>query len=244
MRHIITLVCLALILGLGACSDSTTPKADFALTGTVTDADGESVADAAVLLDYDFLEVLAVTADKPFTRIRIDLPDPAHVRMEIKDACGAEVLHVFDDDVVGGEVAMMWNGTDLEGLQVPEGAYAAHITVDDQPTFVHTMMLARNIGDEGGDFGQADDARVREFWRIDAVTDADGHFVLNRACWDFGRTDDHVDENGTPLGELVIAPRMRLWFYTEGALDGVAGPWLDVDPKRGAAVQIQLPVAR
>ena len=235
------LLCALAVLAVAGCSDSSSPPRDtFEISGTLTDADGAPVVGAAVILDYEFRQL---ESDPP-TKTAADLPEPIPMRFVITDACGVEVFY-DSGDMTGypGEPVFLWDLTDLEGLRATEGVYRYRIEADGREPVESDLALAWTMGNEYGPFGE-DAAEIRATWRLDAMTDADGRFTLERNCWDFGHTDDWVDEEGNITGTLLIPHWARLWFYPEDALRGTPGPWVDIDPERGGVLDMVLPHPR
>lgn len=224
-------------LVLAGCSDSSSPpREEFEISGTVTDTDGAPVSGVAVILDYRFDQIEGPSPLKAAA----DLPEPVPVRLMVFGGCGDEVF--FDTGMITNpDVGLVqWNGLDLEGLRAPEGVYRYRLEAEGREPVEKLFALALNMGNDFGSFGE-DAAEIRATWRLDAMTDARGRFTLDRNCWDFGHTDDWVDEEGTVTGTLLIPHRARLWYYPEGEARGTPGPWVDIDPESGGVLDFALP---
>ncbi len=236
-----TFACLFILSALAGCSDSSEPRQEtFEISGTLTDADGAPVAGAAVVLDHEFAETLPAAADKPRTVIGFTIPEPDTVRLTVTEFCGDEIL--FDSGEffsLAETIYLSWDATNLEGKQMPEGVYRARLERWNGEPVTSELALARNVNGEDGDFG-GEAAHIRENWRLDAVTGEDGTFTLDRACWAFGKSFEHRDEEGTVVGSLTITDRVRLWFYPEGEDYGIAGPWAEIDPESGGVLDFRL----
>lgn len=241
----VTVLMLAAVLlgGLAGCSDSSEPdQPSPAVSGTVTDADGNPVADAAVLLDLDFVIQPPASADKPATRIAFDLPESGRVELRITDSCDDEVYYTWSDSLAdAGHHTVTWDGTDGDGLQLVEGFFHAHLIFEGHEPKRTELALSRNLGDETGEFASVACATVRQTWRVAAWTDAEGRYRIERDCWEFGQETAAVDETGTVSGSVVVAPNVRVWAYPADGEHGVPGAWVEFDPITGAQADVQLP---
>ena len=241
IRMILRVVVACVPLLLAACSDTTGPQiTGFTIGGTVIDETGAPVSDAAVLLDFDFVTEVPVTADKPRASIAFDLPGPARFTLTITDVCDDEVYFAVSDSAVEpGARSVVWDGKDLEGRALAEGFFHYHLEVEGRPPRVGDLALARNLGAADGDFGAVESATVRDAWRVSAWTDADGRFLVDRTCWEFGATTTAFYEQGNETGTLVVAPRLRVWVYGADRPRGRASAWVDVDPATGADIPVR-----
>jgi phage tail sheath protein FI len=61
----------------------------------------------------------------PRVTLRLELPEPVHVRMRIFDARGRLVRRLVDRDLATGAHALRWDGRDDAGRPLPSGAYLA-----------------------------------------------------------------------------------------------------------------------
>jgi len=234
------LVVVAALVLVAACGDSTEPEpATFTIAGRVVDAGGAPVADAAILLDFDFAMEAPTAADKPRVMIGIDLPEPTRYTVRITDVCDDQVFFAVTDSAAeAGVRGVLWDARDLEDRVIAEGLFHVHLLVAGQDTLVSDLALARNVGEEPGDFGVIGSATVRETWRAAAWTDSDGRFVVDRDCWEFGQASTATDENGDPAGRFVVAPRIRAWAYPADRAHGSGSAWTPVDATRGAEITI------
>ncbi len=237
---ILPLFAVVVVVALAACSDSTKPApAPPMVSGTVTDAAGDPVADAAIVLDLDIVVPTATFADKPRTMINFSLPEPTPYELTITDACDDEV-YFTQTDSSAGSVSVVWDGTDEDGLEVPEGVYRYHLSVPDHETASAEIILARNTDGAVGDFGLATCAVVRQEWRVAAWTDGNGRYTVARDCWDFGRSIDSTDETGTVIGSVTVASRVRAWAYPADRDYGSPSGWVGFDAIAGARADVQV----
>ena len=242
LRVIMLMLAAALLGSLGACSDSSAPEQPSpAVSGIVTDADGNPVANVAVVLDLDFVAHEPAAAEKPRTMIAFELPAPGRYEMRITDACDDEVFLTVRDSATAGEVRIIWDGVDEDGLLLVEGFYHAHFQADGHEPVRLDLALARNLEAEAGEFGLVDCATVRQTWRVAAWTDAQGRYRIERDCWEFGQETTAVDESGTVIGSMVVAPNVRVWAYPADGEHGAPGAWVEFDPVTGAEADVQLP---
>jgi hypothetical protein len=57
------------------------------------------------------------------TNIKIELPKPTHVKIEIYNLTGKRILGLVDKEYSAGYHQIIWNGKNTEGLDVPSGIY-------------------------------------------------------------------------------------------------------------------------
>ncbi|MFO7608459.1 MAG: hypothetical protein R6X35_04580 [Candidatus Krumholzibacteriia bacterium] len=230
-----------LAAALAGCSDSAAPdRPSPAVTGTVLDATGAPVADAAVVLDLDFVTGPA-DPDKPRTAIAFDLPEPGHFSLRVTDVCDDEIFYALDDSAAAGSHMIQWDGTDQDGLLLGEGFYHAHFQFEDLDPRTFDIALARNLGDEQGMFATVACTEVHDTWRVSAWTDAEGRFRIERGCWEFGESTPWVNESGDIIGTWTVAPRVRVWAYPADRSFGAASAWVDFDAVQGAEAPVVLP---
>lgn len=239
------LICVVLVLSVAGCSDdgSSPPRDGFEISGTLTDADGAPVAGAAVVLDYEYAPVSPLPVDKPRTKIAFAIAEAGTVRVTISPSCDGEILHDTGDmELDAGTYDITWDATDQAGKYLPEGVFVVRLTATGQEPAEMNLVLFRNVEDDDGDFAAEAD-HIRADWRLDAVTDRRGRFVLDRGCWDFGYEFEGRDETGASTGTFAISHRARLWFYPEGTAQGTPGPWVGIDPEHGGVLDFTLPPA-
>ena len=67
----------------------------------------------------------------PVTTIRYDVPEQAHVTMEIYNLLGQKVATLVNGIQEPGYHAIMWNGTNMSGAAMSSGMYFYHIQAGD-----------------------------------------------------------------------------------------------------------------
>jgi hypothetical protein len=78
----------------------------------------------AQTLPADFhLYPVAPNPFNPDTRIRFELPEPAHIRLTIVNQQGQTIRILWEGIKPGGEHQVIWNGLDDQNLSVPSGIY-------------------------------------------------------------------------------------------------------------------------
>lgn len=225
-----TLLVIAAMFLVGACNDSTPPD-DSNIRGRVVDAQGQPVAGAAVVLQYDTTPPMTGKQDKPQTMIEFDLREAGHVTVWISDYCDGSILRLLADrDFFAGTHAITWDELDDEGRILPDGAYQCHVVTDDGERTWTILILFQEYG------GFATDAVVAPL----VVTDSRGRFTLAQACLPFG----YVYEVDNGLGELVgvftIIRDVQVWAFSEAAGARGSSAVVTVDPDSGADVTVTL----
>lgn len=76
---------------------------------------------------------LVTVAPNPFrsaTTMRFDLPERAHVRVDIVDVAGRLVVRLLDGPRGAGTQTVAWSGTDATGRRVGPGVYFVRAVSD------------------------------------------------------------------------------------------------------------------
>ena len=230
MRMTRILLMIATMVLIGACNDSTPPD-ESNIRGRVVDAQGQPVAGAVVVLQYDTTPPMSGKQDKPQTQIAFVLGAAGHAKVWINDYCNGSTLRLLADrDYPAGHHEITWDGLDDAGRILPDGAYQCHVETDAAERTWTVLILFQ----EYGDF--AADAVVAPL----AVTDSRGRFTLAQACLPFGYV--YEVENG--LGELVevftIIRDVQVWAFSEAAGARGSSAVVTVDPETGADVTVTL----
>ena len=214
-----------LVLLVPACSEDDVP--DASIRGRVTDADGQPVAGAAILLCYDLPQ--AKNGAKPQTAISFNVATPGPVQVYVTEPCHDTLVRsLVDGDLVAGVHMVTWDGKDEQGRKVVAGFYALHLVTTEQHDVRDFFM------NEIGYAGQTATADLEAF----AVTDADGRFSFGQDCLAFGREVTMVDETGQALAPYTIPHRATLWAVHD-VLGAAAGPALaTISPTEGADITI------
>ncbi len=78
----------------------------------------------------------------PMTNIAFSLPRTENVKVAIFDVKGRHVQTVHEGSLGAGEHAVIWNGTDSSGNNVPSGTYVYRLITDSR-TYHRTMSLLK-----------------------------------------------------------------------------------------------------
>jgi|GEM_PF-5601076 len=227
MKKICVLVIALGLLGLSGCSDDPTEPVSGAITGQVLDGDGQPVAGAALLVEY---EMPVFPADKPMTQVKFEIPKPGAARLWITESCSGETIRVLMDDTVdAGTHAVTWDGTDTAGLIVTSGVYIYHLEFDGE-IITRDLVLFH-----GGYAAEADP----DHYRHHAVSGADGRFRFVQDCLPFGHTSEGTDELGNPTGTFTISRRVNIYALHADRPTGQSG-WVTVDETAGVDVTVTL----
>lgn len=90
-------------------------------------------------LQHDAALWAAPNPFNPITVVHFDVPQPAHVRLDIFDARGARVATIVDHDLHAGMFRATWNGADSHGAPVGSGVYFARLNAG--PTQVSMKLV-------------------------------------------------------------------------------------------------------
>ena len=60
-------------------------------------------------------------------RIISDLPEDGHLKMNIYDVNGKEIIVLKDEDLSAGSHVTLWDGKDASGNKVGSGMYYVHM---------------------------------------------------------------------------------------------------------------------
>jgi hypothetical protein len=77
----------------------------------------------------------------PSTIIKLDLPNPAHVRLDVYNVLGQSVKTLIDEHMTAGYHPVEWNGTDNSGQPVATGIYFYKVQAGDRIETKKMMLL-------------------------------------------------------------------------------------------------------
>jgi hypothetical protein len=235
-RFLAVIMTISMPLFLAACDDDPVEPTSEPLTisGTVLDSNQEPVAEALILLDLEFH-----FAQRPASMIEFALAEPGQVVVEEVSWCRDEIFRTRELDLPSGTHFIEVGGEDAEGRQLTDQPLWIRLTtsagVDERP-----LVLLRNSGESGGDYGQWDHAFVLDHVRIQARTDAEGKFEIVNPCLGFGEDLVVEVEDGPDIPQGRFAWRVRTWVYHPSYPGGTPGPWTEVDPTNGCQVDVEL----
>ena len=224
------LMSLMAIAWLGACSDSTDPEpVDSDLRGQVVDVQGQPVAGAKVVLQYQVDPPLDGLYDKPATAIRMDLPPTGPVTLWISSFCDTDTVRMILDGESSGQSQILWDGKDDAGRTMPDGVYRFNLVTTAGES--HGPFLLLHLG-----YQLPEAATLAPL----AVTDARGRFTLSQACLPLGFVMDVVNEVGEITGIMTITRNVRVWTYDPQSSILDTGPLVTIDPEIGAEVSVTI----
>ncbi len=88
------------------------------------------------------LEPVVPNPFNPWAEIRFLVPEPgAHVWLAIFDAAGREVRVLADGEFVAGERALVWDGRDGQGAEMPSAVYFCRLTAGDEARMQKLVLL-------------------------------------------------------------------------------------------------------
>jgi flagellar hook assembly protein FlgD len=67
----------------------------------------------------------------PSTTIKIEIPESSHVKLEIYNIEGQEIITLADSHYRAGIYEILWNGRDKNNLQVVSGMYFCRVSSDE-----------------------------------------------------------------------------------------------------------------
>ena len=196
----------ALLLGalcLGSCSDSTSPESGPAyLKGTVTDAGGQPIAGAAIMISLrpSFEDILLpVSAEAPDK----DLPPSTLQSLRIFDPCDQIVRTLCDGDC-GGTSVITWDGLDDDGMRAVEGLYLYEAASTD--TVIRRAFVLIHHYTEWD----------LEHCEHHAMTGSNGTFQISDECLGFGVETTTTDEEGNIIDTRPIQRLVNVHLLTPG----------------------------
>ena len=219
MYKLISLLSLLIpVLLLTACDDdSTGPSTDVAmLAGRVTEASGDPVADARIVIAFGIDDVGFGEEWGPSRRslvakvlIKYDLPAPGNVRVEVQDLDGARVRLLHDAPVGAESLKVAWDWADADGVPLPCGVYrfvldyrAADGAIEDDHLEELFLMYTPDV--EG------------LYERPQTHTGPDGRFEVPLASLPIGVTIDDDPPESLGVDALVVSQRVRVLAFREG----------------------------
>jgi len=146
----------------------------------------------------------------PSVRLDVTMAIAGDARLAIEDVNGAELRVLTEGPRDAGSYALVWNGRDGSGEEVPGTVYYAHLVAHDaagdsvMADQRETLLLAR-LGSGGFAVGTTDaEGRI--------VLDDDRLFPYLHGVEPFGA----YDETGTPTGTITLTPAVRFYLTDPG----------------------------
>lgn len=129
MKRSVTLFVGVLVLCCAGCGDDGVSPSSFSLEVEVVDADGAPVPGLlmSVVADLPYYQDGLAVASKAAATIPLSLAQTARADLEILDAEGSLVRHLFNDVMSAGRQYLIWDGKDDEGRPLQSGAYLVHL---------------------------------------------------------------------------------------------------------------------
>ncbi|RKZ09770.1 hypothetical protein DRQ50_14840 [bacterium] len=204
MKRLVCLSLVLLLLTVSACSDDdpATPVETFKVTFQVRDTAGDPVAGLKLSLfnDNPYLQWKAGIA--ALTTIQFTHEVACHATLTVEDIEGNTVRILADNPLAAGVFNIAWDARDGEGTHLPGGRYTFRYVARDNAG----VTL----------FEDTRDILMTAFYVPVATTDADGKAVLTDRRH-FPHFYDRpammaTDENGLPIGPLVLTSDMRIFL--------------------------------
>jgi len=201
----------------------------YGISGQLKDSNGNSVKDAAILLTYDFGQMIGRT-DMPCTSISYTIATGTDVYSWIENMCGDTINVIVDDYHDAGYYSVTWCADDLNGNIVVDGNYKLHMIADSEKSTQNLFLLQMYFSDLESIEGQ----------NYHAMTDADGLFNIPLNCLSFGIEQIGMDEMGNPTHNWTIPHKTQLWII-HNDYPTFSTDWYDVDPDNGVFLNIEIP---
>ncbi len=235
MRKVFVFMLLSLFIT--SCSDDPVEVKPQHLTisGTVTDTAGNPLSDAVILLDLSYVE-----AAKAFTRLEFELAGPGPVSIVMMNYCRTEVFFSETRNREAGIHSVLIESVDAQGRQLTDQALRIRLTTSalEEETLV---WLGRNLEGEDGDYSDWDYDSVVDHVRIQATTDAAGHYSLSYPCLGFGAEIPGFNGEGKSGLIGTIPWRVRPWAYHSNYATPASGAWVELDPETGGTADVVFP---
>jgi hypothetical protein len=231
MKHRYLIAVIACLLAFGACNESTGPaNLPNDIQGRVLDADGRPIANTAIVLEHEFVELPATPADKPTLSVQFALPEEGLTRLWVNSYCDEDTVRLLISDTLPAGIHwIQWNGLDDAGRQVPDGVYWVHLETSAE-SWARPILMA-NLGYAGLPEGREVAAQ--------ATSTRDGRFRLGQSCLPFGFEFPALGEPYGTAG-LAITRRVRVWALHDNYVP-TCSDWVTIDDHDGASVVITLP---
>lgn len=223
---------IATMAVIGACNDATPPEPiNSDLRGQVIDAQGQPVAGAEVILQYETTPPFPWQQGRPQWMIGFSVEDASHVTVWISDFCDSDMLRLLvDSELQVGGYWIPWDGLDDEGRFLPDSVYWIHVETD-SGLVEHPLMYLRP--------GYDDIAPGTELAPL-AVCDARGRFVLAQACLPLGYVTPSKDGIDDPVVVFTVTRDVRVWAFSAATGASGVSPVVTIDPDTGADVTVTL----
>ena len=199
----------------------------YEITGRVVDSQGEAIKDAAILLTYDYGNIVPTNST---SLADFSLNTSGNVYIYIESMCGDTVNILIDDYMEAGMHQISWDFTDLDGNIVFNGQYEMHYIDADNAIY-------QNIYVGQSDYSNLDNI---EGYNYHAKTDDNGLFSIQFDCLPFNMEYFSVDEFGNPIGWLNIPYTVKIWMIHDDYITMNSG-WKSLDPNNDLYVEFHIP---
>lgn len=214
--------------GILISSCTTTDAQDTNIKGYVYDAQGQPLADAGILLNYN----TDIEPDRPGVYIAFSLSQSCNVKLWVtRQAQQDTVKLLIDSEMYAGEHCVQWNAKNTTGLQVVNGYYDFHITAMENHV-VRTVLLNQEsyISSTGYEFS--------------AITDHNGFFNIPQDSMPFNSSDnaiDWYDEDGIYIGILSVNRYVSIWALHPDFAVPVSVDSIYVNENESTIVELNFP---
>ena len=247
---------ILLVLFVIGCDNATEPNVNKTIRGIVVDGEGNTLSDAAILLQYELAQISEglMRSQMPTTTINFTILTESYVLFWIESICGDTLNILVDGNKNAGSYSITWDSSDGDGNMLVDGVYIAsmnYTSIENQETInqKQKISLITNYGNHleilNGVLGYTGTGSTVQdtfyTYNYHAMTDSEGYFSIPFDCLSFDSgTQMGMDESGNTMGTWEIAYKTKLWIVNEGN-PTFTTDWYDVDPNTGLEVTIQAP---
>lgn len=188
-----------------------------AVSGYVTDSDGNPINNASIILSYDVPTISNM-------EVNYSIPNESNVSIDVLDLCGNLVKPLIENEIIAaGTHTISWDGMDQDGHRVVDGVYSIHLQGDDQSVYAHNILANNDYSDiENNNYH--------------ILTDENGYFSIPYSCLSFGQIYTNDGNNG-----ISVPSKVKVWVVAEGEEIFSTEGYSDIDFPFGILLNIDLP---
>ncbi|MCF7919007.1 MAG: hypothetical protein K9N06_03715 [Candidatus Cloacimonetes bacterium] len=205
------LIAAFILVMLSACTIS--DDKNFDISGYVYETNGELVKDAGIVISY----YLELNGSRPEAYFAYEVPYSANVKAWITRSSNNEnIFTLIDEHKEAGQYAIIWHGTNSEGIAVISGYYTFHLLINNEESTQKFFLNCSYVNSHGTDV------------EVYATTDDYGYFAISQQDLAFNHAENEMeifDENGNYIGMGYVTRTIDIWAvhtqYNAVCLDSV-----------------------
>ncbi len=204
MKNGLRIVWIILIISIIiSCTNTTEPKNDQKLVGTITNTNGIPVDNAKIILSYHSKSI----DSRPTTLIAFEIPNTSNVKVWISHHNDIDTVKVLiDDDILeAGVHTLIWDATNEQNKFIVSNIYDCHIQAQGYSRKIVLPFLQ--------DYYTATGAEVENYESLD-ISNENGEFSINYKnlpLFSNNYSFELYNDEGVVVDTLKILNYVKIW---------------------------------